>query len=86
MSIQHRRNPDLYQEQLNRELISTGIGMPQEAYDMMRAYEEMYDVRIDAGWEMGEEGEWWAPDPESGEMILESDWLDYGMYYPEDLR
>ncbi len=42
----------------------------------------VYDIRVAAGWEL-DEGGWYAPCPDTGEMIHEWDWLDLGLAYPE---
>ena len=42
----------------------------------------VYDIRVAAGWEL-DEGGWYAPCPDTGEMIHEWDWLDLGLVYPE---
>lgn len=47
--------------------------------------DRIYDIRVAAGWE-ADEGGWCAPCPETGEMILEWDWLNFGLAYPEDAK
>ena len=47
--------------------------------------DRVYDIRVAAGWE-ADEGGWCAPCPETGEMIPESDWLSFGLAYPEDAK
>ena len=47
--------------------------------------DRIYDIRVAAGWEL-DEGGWYAPCPETGEMITESDWLDFGLFCPEDIK
>ena len=42
----------------------------------------VYDIRVAAGWEL-DEGGWYAPCPETDQMIHEWDWLDLGLAYPE---
>jgi len=49
------------------------------------AEERVYDIRVAAGWEL-DEGGWWAPCPETGEMIQEWDWISFGLAYPEDAK
>ena len=89
MSIQHRHNPEQYAAELAADekamQLATLIGMPQELLNMMAAYNREYDARVAAGWELSEEGEWYAPDPETGDMICLWDWLDYGLTCPEDM-
>ena len=46
--------------------------------------ERIYDIRVKAGWDL-DEGGWYAPNPDTGELIPEWDWLDYGLLPPEDL-
>ncbi len=52
----------------------------------MAESDRIYSARTAAGWEMGEEGEWYAPDPATGELISQSDWEDLGLDYPEDAK
>jgi len=89
MSIQHRHNPEKYEAELAADeramQLQTLIGMPQELLDMMAASDREYEARTAAGWELGEQGEWYAPDPETGDLILAYDWMDYGLDYPEDM-
>jgi hypothetical protein len=90
MSIQHRHNPELYAAELAADeramQLQTLIGMPQVLLDMMAASDREYEARTAAGWELGEQGEWYAPDPETGDLILEWEWMDYGLSYPEDMQ
>ena len=88
MSIQHRHNPEKYEAELAADeramQLQTLIGMPQELLNMMAEYNREYEARTAAGWELSEEGEWYAPDPETGDLICLWDWLDYGLPCPED--
>ncbi len=52
----------------------------------MAEHDRIYKIRTAAGWEQGDEGGWYAPCPETGELIREWDWLDLGMAYPEDMQ
>ena len=47
--------------------------------------DRIYDIRVAAGWE-ADEGGWCAPCPETGEMIPEWDWINFGLAYPEDAQ
>jgi len=89
MSIQHRHNPEKYEAELAADekamQLATLIGMPQVLLDMMAASDREYEARTAAGWELGEQGKWYAPDPETGDLILEYDWMGYGLSYPEDM-
>ena len=88
MSVQHRRNPELYADELaaaEKALMRTGIGMPQAVHDMMREQDRIYDARTAAGWEC-DEGGWYAPHPETGVLISYWDWMDFGLDDPEDAK
>jgi hypothetical protein len=50
----------------------------------MRESSRICTARFAAGWEMGDEGGWWAPHPESGELITQSEWEELGLPLPED--
>ena len=52
----------------------------------MAESDRTYAARTAAGWEMGDEGEWYAPDPATGNLIREWDWIDLGLDYPEDAK
>jgi len=47
--------------------------------------DRIYDIRVAAGWEL-DEGGWYAPCPETGEMIQEWDWISFGLSCPEDIK
>ena len=47
-------------------------------------HDRIYDIRMAAGWDL-DEGGWYAPAPDTGEMITEWDWIDYGLLPPEDM-
>ena len=51
----------------------------------MAESDRVYSARTAAGWEMGDEGEWYALVPDTGTLIREWDWIDLGLDYPEDL-
>lgn len=50
----------------------------------MRESDRVYAARTAAGWEL-DEGGWYAPHPETSELIREWDWMDLGLDYPEDI-
>jgi hypothetical protein len=47
-------------------------------------WDRVYAIRTKAGWDL-DEGGWYAPCPETRELIPEWDWLAHGLLYPEDL-
>jgi len=49
----------------------------------MAKSDRIYAIRTAAGWELDDEG-WHAPDPTTGGLICEWDWIDLGFDYPED--
>ena len=49
----------------------------------MAEADRIFDLRTAAGWD-GDEGGWYGPHPETGEMIPESEWEDLGLPLPED--
>ena len=51
----------------------------------MAENDRIYEVRTAAGWDL-DEGGWYAPSPETNELIPEWDWLEFGLVYPEDLK
>ena len=51
----------------------------------MAEQDRIYEVRTAAGWDL-DEGGWYAPSPETGELILEWDWINFGLSYPEDVK
>jgi len=53
--------------------------------DAMAEESRVYDIRTAAGWEL-DEGGWYAPCPETGELIPEGEWLDFGVAYPENIK
>lgn len=82
MSMQHRRNPEAFELELNREfnqmVARTGLGLPSFIQDMMRAEDEKYRIRTEAGWEL-DEGGWYAPNG-----MTEFEWECEGYPLPED--
>ncbi len=51
----------------------------------MAEQDRIYEVRTAADWDL-DEGGWYAPSPETGELILEWDWINFGLSYPEDVK
>jgi hypothetical protein len=51
----------------------------------MAEHARIYKVRTAAGWDL-DEGGWYAPCPETNELIPEWDWLELGLVYPEDVK
>ena len=51
----------------------------------MAEHDRIYEVRTAAGWDL-DEGGWYAPCPETNELIPEWDWLELGLVYPEDVK
>ena len=48
--------------------------------------DRIYDIRVAAGWEL-DEGGWYAPCPETGELMPEWDWeCAFGLSLPEDAK
>ena len=47
--------------------------------------DRIYAIRVAAGWEQ-DEGGWQAPCPKTGKMIIEWDWISFGLTYPEDAQ
>jgi len=49
--------------------------------------EDRDKIREAAGWERDDSvpqgSSWYAPHPETGELIPEGDWLQFGLRYPE---
>jgi len=82
MSIQHRRNPELFADELasaERDMqIRTGLGMPNFILEMMEDAHRAANARHAAGWD-GDEGGWYSP---TG--IHESEWEEEGFPFPED--
>lgn len=83
MSMQHRRNPEATELELTREFremqMRTGLGLPAFIQDMMQAANEEYQIRTEAGWELGECGTWFAPNG-----MTQGEWEDEGYPLPED--
>ena len=82
MSGHHRRNPEATELELAREFkemqMRTGLGLPSFIQDMMRAEEEKYQLRIEAGWDC-DDGGWTAPNG-----MTEWEWECEGYPLPED--
>ena len=45
--------------------------------------DRIYHIRTNAGWEL-DEGGWFAPCPDTNELIPEHEWEDNGLPYPEE--